>query len=56
MNSQIKNIYDMLQGNINRMCVTDDIDELETMYDFLKYRTKLIYELNKKRIENAEKN
>lgn len=30
----IENEFDMLKGNINRMCVTDDIKELYKQADF----------------------
>lgn len=30
----IENEFDMLKGNINRMCVTDDIKELYKQVDF----------------------
>lgn len=30
----VENEFDMLKGNINRMCVTDDIKELYKQVDF----------------------
>lgn len=30
----VENEFDMLKGNINRMCVTDDIKELYKQADF----------------------
>lgn len=41
---------DMLQGNLNRMCVTKDAEELERMYETAKRRLEKIYEFNKNRI------
>ena len=35
---------DLLQGNINRMCVTKDLDELKSMYEFALYRLEKIYD------------
>lgn len=34
---------DMLDGNINRMFVSDDIDEIIRMYLYAKFRLSLIY-------------
>lgn len=34
---------DMLDGNINRMFVSDDIDEIIDMYLYAKFRLSLIY-------------
>ena len=36
----------MLKGNINRMCVCDDIKELEDMYNFATKRLFRIYRIN----------
>lgn len=47
---------DMLTGNINRMCVTDDIFEFVKMYYFAKRRIDLIFDLNFKRFKNEEDN
>jgi hypothetical protein len=41
---------DMLQGNINRMMVTDDHEELLTMFAYAHKRLGDIYWQNKKRI------
>lgn len=46
------NEADMLKGNINRMCVTTDDEELDVMYTFAKLRLEEIYEYNKNRFEN----
>ena len=37
---------DMLRGNINRMCVTDDKDELDSMYQWALFRLKRIRAFN----------
>lgn len=36
MNKLIDNEVDMLKDNINKMCVTYDLKELEKMYEFAK--------------------
>ncbi len=41
------NETDLLTGNMNRMCVTDDLKELESMYDFTKKKLEIIYKINK---------
>lgn len=41
---------DMLKGNINRMCTTDDFAELDNMAEHAIYRIKKIYQHNKDRI------
>lgn len=38
-----RNEMDMLQGNINRICVTSDISEIERMYEWAKIRLENIY-------------
>lgn len=43
---------DLLRGNINRMCVTDNMNELEDMLLFAEMRIKQIYFYNKRRIED----
>ena len=42
---------DTLKGNINRMCVTDDIKELYKRYDYIKVNLKKIYQYNINRFE-----
>lgn len=49
----LKNELDMLQGNINRMCVTDDEEELLSMQEWAKMRIDTIYSLNKQRLEET---
>ncbi len=46
---------DMLQGNINRMCVTSDIEELQRMYKVAKKRIDEIYWYNEKRLIVSER-
>lgn len=41
---------DMLQGNINRMMVADNHEELLTMFAYAHHRLDNIYWQNKKRI------
>lgn len=41
---------DMLRGNVNRMMVTDDHEELLTMFAYAHHRLDRIYWQNKKRI------
>jgi len=41
---ELMNEADMLEGNINRMMVTDDKDELAMMYSFALGRLRKIYE------------
>lgn len=36
MNNDIINLADTIEGEINRMCVTTDMNELCTMYDYAK--------------------
>lgn len=45
---------DMLKGNINRMCVTDDVDELNSMYGYAKKRLLIIMLTNVERIKNEK--
>ncbi len=43
--NRIRNEEDMLKGNINRMCVTDSLKELFSMYDFALKRISKIYNI-----------
>lgn len=46
-------LYDeigMLNGNVNRMCVTDIIDELNSMKEWAEKRIKKLFESNLSRI------
>ena len=44
--------YDSLIGNINRMCVTDDLSEMIDMYEYAEKRLDKIYQYNKDRLLN----
>lgn len=41
---KIEHVRDMLKGNINRMCVCEDANELVKMYHYAKFRIDTIYE------------
>lgn len=45
--------FDMLQGNINRMYVTDSRDELRSMYAWSNIRLNEIYRMNDERLKDA---
>ena len=45
------NLSDMLQGNINRMMVTDDTEELLNMYMWAERRLHTIYKERLKEIQ-----
>ena len=45
---------DMLRGNINRMCVADDCEELDDMTLWAIKRICTLRDLNKKRLEVTE--
>lgn len=45
---------DMLQGNINRMCVTGDDAELASMQQWAKKRIDRIYLYNHQRLREQE--
>lgn len=51
----IENEFDMLKGNINRMCVTDDIKELYKQADFARHRILKIENLAKGRFADQNK-
>jgi hypothetical protein len=44
--NELDNEIRMLQGNINRMCVTRDKDELEMMFYFARIRINEIFRFN----------
>lgn len=46
--------YDNLKGNINRMCVTDNLSEMIDMYEYAQKRLDKIYQYNKNRLLNKE--
>lgn len=51
---ELMNQVDMLKGNINRICVSDDIEEIESMYKFALMRLEKIHDdvLEKLMIKN----
>ena len=51
---ELYNEVDMLEGNINRMCVTDDIKELCNMIEYARVRIERIYQYNKERLLGKE--
>lgn len=51
--NELKNEIDMLQGNINRMMISDDIKEIANMYYFATRRLSNVF---KKRIDIVCKN
>ena len=50
LRNKINNEYDLLRGNMNRMCVTDDFDELERMVYFAMRRVHQLEDLNRERL------
>ena len=46
--------FDMLKGEVRRMCVTDNVDELHKMTAWAMKRIDRLYALNKKRLEKEE--
>jgi hypothetical protein len=47
---EIDKEMDMIKGNLNRMCVTDDTDELLTMYAYASIRLNDLLRANRNRI------
>lgn len=52
---QLCNIRSMLDGNLNRMTVTGDFEELEAKYNFAKKNLESLYACNKERLEKKRK-
>lgn len=48
--NELSNEIKMLDGNINRICVTHDDDEIDLMYQMAKFRLDEIYMYNRTRI------
>ena len=48
--NELNNEINMLDGNINRMCLVDNMKELDYMYQFALLRIKKIYEYNLNRV------
>lgn len=56
-NNDLRTIHiekDMLEGNINRMCVTDDMNELLSMKNFAIRRIERIFQVNYERLTESE--
>lgn len=51
----IKHELDMLNGNINRICITKDVDEIEKMYEVALFRLEKIKDFRIRRINAIEK-
>ena len=47
---------DMLRGNINRICVSDDVEEISQMYHFALTRLEEIMKYNVRRVVERKKN
>lgn len=52
MNREMQDKVDMIEGCKNRMCITDDRDELLSLYGNLILHATDLYNLNQKRIYN----
>lgn len=52
--NELDNEINMLKGNINRICVSDDYEELERMYMYAKIRLDEIYDYNLSRIKKYD--
>ena len=50
LNDLIENHYDTIIGCMNRICVSDDIKELEQMQNSAIYHLNILYKLNITRI------
>lgn len=53
-NQELRNERDMLNGNLNRMMITDDFAELRSMYAFARDRLENIYNARMARFEEEE--
>lgn len=51
---EIRNKIDMMEGCKNRMCITDDRDELLNLHASLTLDTAELYRLNRERLFIAE--
>lgn len=47
---------DMLRGNINRICVSKDVEEISRMYHFALMRLEEIMKYNVRRVVERKKN
>lgn len=50
VNVDLENEIRMLQGSINRMCITDDVEELEIMKEWAIKRIDAIHSFNLERL------
>lgn len=48
----VHNVYDMMKGNVNRMFLTDEVEELVYMHEIAKKRLEVIYEYHYARLNN----
>lgn len=53
-NKELRIERDMLDGNLNRMMITDDLTELRSMYAFAKERLEDIYNERMSRFEEKD--
>jgi len=54
--NEFRNEVDYLQGNINRLCVTDDEQELIKTRDWAKRRIDKIFDYRQEQIQKAFNN
>lgn len=52
---ELNNQIDMLKGNINRMCITDSVEELDLMYYTAMKRLDDIHLYNSVNLNNVVK-
>lgn len=51
---EIKNEINMLQGNLNKMCITTSVEELDKMYDVAIRRVIKIHQCRLGKIKEQE--
>ena len=54
MDTKLRAEIDMLQGNINRICITDNKQELSSMVEWAKYRIDIIFNMRKEELDNKD--
>lgn len=47
---------DMLRGNINRICVSDNVEEISQMYNYALMRLEELMKYNVRRVVERKKN
>lgn len=47
---------DMLRGNINRICVSDNVEEISQMYHYALTRLEEVMKYNVRRVVERKKN